>query len=90
MTNTIRLINLLPVLSSYNEKGHTSNNCPKKKKDKGKKKVTYRNKKGKVNFFDLPSSCDELLTSESDSDNDLNIMYSDEEFCRDPHCIECR
>ena len=56
--------------------------------------MSYKNKKEKVNYFDLPSSCDELLTSDSESENELHFINSDdssseEEFCRDPHCTEC-
>jgi len=77
-----------------NKKGHTTPNCPEKKKEKSKKKMSYRNKKGKVNFFDFPSSCDEFLSSDSEKENKLNHVYydtsSDEELCRDPHCTKCR
>ena len=73
-----------------NKKGLTAPNCPNKKKDSSKKKVQYRNKKGKINSFDLPSSCDELVSSDSESENELNFVdsdeSSDEEFCNDPHC----
>ena len=58
-----------------NQKGHTAPNCPDKKKDKLKKKLSYRNKKGKINFFDLPSSCDEIISSDLESENDLNFVY---------------
>lgn len=79
---------------NYNKRGHTSNKCPKKKNESSKKKIVYRNKKEKVNFFDLPSSYDELINSESESENDVN--YGDEpsslegDICRDPYCIECK
>jgi len=66
----------------------------KRRKKNQRKKMSYRNKKGKVNFFDLPSSCDELLSFDSETENELNHVYSDtsfnEERCRDPHCTECR
>jgi len=56
--------------------------------------VQYRNKKGKINFFDLPSSYDELISSDSESEDYLNFVDSDEtfedEFCNDPHCTDCK
>ena len=64
----------------------------KGKPDKGKKKNFYRNKSGKVNYMNLPDSCDEL-TCEEESDNvnrfDSDTSNFDEEYCNDPHCEEC-
>lgn len=75
---------------NFNKKGHTAPNFPNNKEDKSKKKFEYRNKKGKINFFDLLSSCDELISSDSESEHDLNFVYSEDtsedEYCRGPHC----
>ena len=84
-----------------NKKGHISPNCPDLEKDrnkgkpeKGKKKIFYRNKSGKVNYLNFPDSCEEI-TSEEESDYvnrfdcDSNTFDSDEEYCNDPHCEEC-
>lgn len=82
-------------LICYNcqKKGHTANKCPEKKKEFSKKKIAYKNKKGKVNYFDLPSSCDELISSDLESENELNFAddssSEEEEYCREPYCTNC-
>jgi len=68
-----------------NEKGHIAPNCPKLKKDKqqsGKKKqFSYKNKSGKVNIIDLPSSCEELTDSKNyyDLNDQIHVVYEEED-----------
>ena len=84
------------VCYNCNQKGHLSTECPEPKKDKGQKKEPYKNKKGKVNYFNLPSDYEESVSSSStsDSDEELNRLDdssddSGDELCLDPHCTEC-